>query len=51
MSGNKENKGLKVNKSVKGNKRASNGTLGGVTTLVLIAFSSSLSSRRPYFIR
>ena len=44
MSGNKENKGLKVNKSIKGNKGASNRTLEGITTLVLIALSTSLSS-------
>ena len=42
--GSKENKGLNINKLVKGNRRAGNRTLGGVTTLVLIALSSSLSS-------
>ena len=41
---NKENKGLKIKGSAKGNKGANNRILGGVTTLVLTAFSSSLSS-------
>ena len=41
--GSKENKGLNINKLVKGNKGTSNRILGGVTTLVLIAFSFFLS--------
>ena len=49
--GNKENKGLNKNKLVKGNRGAGNRTLGGVTTLIFIAFSSSLSAWRPYSIR
>ena len=49
--GSKKKKGLKVNKSAKGDGGASNGALGGATALVLVAFSSSLSSWRPYLIR